>query len=373
MRQILHATATLVGMIVGVGLFAVPYVSAQAGFAIGVFWILLLGALALMIHLFFGEVVAGTAGKHRLAGYAERYLGHHGKQVVTVSQTIAFWGAQVAYLLVGGTFLRVLLNGFDGGSTLIYTVWVFALVALVTFFGLRLFDRVEFWMTLVLLVIVAVILGLGAPQVRLENLQGILPSAGFVPYGVVLFALGGAAAVSEMWEIVGHRTRLLRRSIVAGTLIAVAITLLFALVVVGISGVDTTEEAIRGLQTALGPRIVWLGALFGFFAVITSYLVLALYLTEMFQYDFRVKHLPAWLFAVWVPLALVFAGAQNFVAVLDIVGSVFGGFDGIMIVLVALAFFKRRHVTGQRWKMVLGALAMLLLAIGIAQKLYTLL
>ncbi|OGL66021.1 hypothetical protein A3B21_00640 [Candidatus Uhrbacteria bacterium RIFCSPLOWO2_01_FULL_47_24] len=373
MKAFFQATAAMIGMIVGVGIFAVPYVSAQAGFLVGLFWIVLLGLVSLFINLLFGELVAGTTGKHRLAGYAQRYLGRPAKSIVTISQTIAFWGAQLAYLIVGGTFLRILLNGYDGGSVMGYSLWLFAFVAIVTFFGLRIFGKIEFYLTWVLIAVIGVIFFAGVPNVDPSNFIGGDIAKIFLPYGVILFALGGSPAIPEMWDIVHGKKRALRAAIIAGTLISVLITLLFMLVVVGISGSATSQEAFVGLRGALPPFIIWLGALFGFLAVITSYLVIAMYLKELFQYDFRLKLFPAWLFAVWVPLILYFGGAQNFVRVLDIVGSVFGGFDALMIVLVSLAYAYRRHAPRKKLKTALGAIIMVLLAIGVIQKLLNIL
>lgn len=372
MKQFLHATATLIGMIVGAGIFAVPYVSAQAGVASGIFWIVLLTSVMLLVHLFFGEVVGGTQGKHRLAGYAHRYLGKHTKRVVLIAQTLGGWGAQLAYMVLSGVFLSVLFNGGEGGRV-VYSLVVFLIVALVTFFGVRLFDRIEFWLTWGLLAVIAIIFLKGAPFVEAMNFTSLQPGQFFFPYGVILFALGGAIAIPEMADLVGRRMRVLRASIVAGTVVSGLVTLLFMLVVVGISGYATTEEAFEGLRGTLGDGIIRLGAVFGFFSVITSYLLIPLYLKETFMYDFRVKPLPAWFFAVGMPLLFFLAGAQNFVDILDIMGSIFGGFDGIMILVVALAFFKRRHVARRKLKTALGIIGITLLAVGVIQKLVQLL
>lgn len=368
MKQFIYSTATLIGMIIGVGIFAVPYVSARAGFWVGAFWIAVLGLVTLVIHLYFGQVVSGTSGKHRLAGYAQRYIGHYSKQAVTISQTIAFWGAQLAYIIVGGAFLRAL---FNKGDSFWWGLGVFAFTAIISFFGLRLFRRVEFYMTVGLILVLGVIMAIGAPSAQLSNLSTAWQTSGlFIPYGVVLFALGGSAALPEMWEIVGRRKRIFQASIIAGTLAAVLLTFLFSLVVVGVSGTSTSPEALQGLTAVLGTGLARLGALAGFFAIITSYLVLALYLKELFQYDLRVKHLPAWVLAVCVPFLMFLAGAQDYTRVIDWIGSVFGGFDAIMIMLVAMMFFHRRQRDGLKWKIILGASIVLLLVVGIIQKLF---
>ena len=181
----------MIGMIVGVGIFAVPYVSAQAGFLVGLFWIVLLGLVSLCINLLFGELVAGTPGKHRLAGYAQRYLGRPTKSIVTISQTIAFWGAQLAYLIVGGTFLRILLNGYDGGSATGYSMWIFAFVAIVTFFGLRIFGKIEFYLTWALIAVIGFIFFIGAPHIIPQNFVGGDIAKIFLPYGNAQNYYGG--------------------------------------------------------------------------------------------------------------------------------------------------------------------------------------
>ena len=59
------ATATLIGTIVGVGIFGVPYVVAKSGFLLGLLFLFGLGGVALLLHLFYGEIVLRTPGGSR--------------------------------------------------------------------------------------------------------------------------------------------------------------------------------------------------------------------------------------------------------------------------------------------------------------------
>ena len=70
----------LVGMIIGVGIFGVPYVLSRAGLVPGIFYFIVLGAAIILVHLFYGEAVLRTNGRHRLVGYAEKYLGMWGRR-----------------------------------------------------------------------------------------------------------------------------------------------------------------------------------------------------------------------------------------------------------------------------------------------------
>ena len=72
MKNFVLATTTLVGAIVGLGIFGIPYTAARAGFFIVVIYIVILGIVALLIQLLYGEIVERTEGKHRLTGYTEK-------------------------------------------------------------------------------------------------------------------------------------------------------------------------------------------------------------------------------------------------------------------------------------------------------------
>lgn len=369
MKQFFHAVATLSGLIMGVGIFGVPYVAAQVGIWVGLFWILVVGAVVLTIHLLYGEVVAATPGKHRLPGYVGRVLGRHAKQVTLITEVVRFWGLQIAYLIVGGTFLSLLLSPIFGGTPFIYSMVLFGCVAVSTFFGLRLVDRIEFYLTWLLIFALALITGSGLQHIDWRN---FLTSGGaglFSPYGVIMVSLAGAAAIPTIWDIAKRNRRVFRASVIVGTLIPVIVTALFAFAVVGVTGISTSQESIAGLHGLLGSGIVLIGTVGGFLAIITSYLVIALYLQEMLRYDFLVKRSPAWAFAVGVPVLLYFAGAQNFISVIDIIGSVFFGVEGVLIIAIALLIMKRRHERAFRVKVVIGALVALFLIFGVVQKL----
>lgn len=340
MRYFLRSTATLTGMIIGVGIFGVPYVVAQAGFYLGLVWIFGIGILTLAVHLFYGQVVAATPGRHRLPGYADRYLGRHFKHLAATCEVIGYWGAQIAYIIVGGYFLSLL---FGGNTALVFSTAMFVFTAMIALFGVRILGRVELWMTGLLLLTVLVIVAAGAPSVRAVNLTAVNVSLWSLPFGIVLFALTGASAIPEMFDIAGRRRGTFSRSIILGSIIPIIITALFAWVVVGITGVSTTKAALDGLQAFLPPLVMKLGILFGFLAVITSYMVLALYLKELFAYDYRIKEFPAWFAGVCVPFVFFLAGARDFIRVIDLTGGIFTAFVSVIIPLAAIAMMRRRE------------------------------
>ena len=85
MNNFTLALSTLVGTIVGAGIFGIPFAMLKSGIVPGLFYLFLLGAIICLLHLFFGEVCLRTSGKHRLVGYANIYLGKWGKTVATLT------------------------------------------------------------------------------------------------------------------------------------------------------------------------------------------------------------------------------------------------------------------------------------------------
>jgi len=331
-KHFLFAVATLVGAIVGLGMFGIPYAVSRAGFFVGIGYIIVLGAVALLLHLIYGEVVERTHGKHRLTGYTEKYLGLRWKKVVGLTIALSIYGALLAYIIVGGKFLSLLFPGVL--DPFIFGIIFWFALSLLVWRGVRTVGWVELLMTGLLLVFVIIIFIWGAGDVRSANLPATDVTHFFLPYGVVLFALAGSLAIPEIRELITLDGKQYKRAIIIGSLIPVVIYLLFTFLVVGVSGANTSEEALQGLVGYLGAGIVRLGALFGILALATSYLVLGLNLKHTFEYDWNLRGALAGLLAVGVPLALFVAGFQQFITVISVSGAVLGAIIGIVILLI---------------------------------------
>jgi len=333
-KNFFYALSTLIGMIIGVGIFGIPYSFAQAGILVGFFYLIFLTLVVTTVHLLYGEIILRTGQDCRLVGYGERYLGAKGKTLTTGIVIFQFYGALLAYIIAGGYFLNIIFNRFFGGSDFSWSLIFFAFGALAIFFGLKMVSLSEFFMAILLVALAIFFVSRGAPLVNFENFKGFSLMKFFLPYGVIFFSLTGGAAVPELRQILKGQERKIKRVIILGTFIPAVIYLLFALVVVGITGEGTSENAISGLIPYLGQNIVIAGAIFGFLAVITSFLMLGLNLRKMFQLDYKLNKFLAWVLACFVPLIIFLAGFNDFIVVIGLIGAVAGGFEGIMTVLI---------------------------------------
>jgi tyrosine-specific transport protein len=337
----LCAVATLVGMIIGAGIFGIPYAVAQAGFFTGVFYLLLIGAAVVLVHLFYGEVVLRTNQPHRLVGYAGKYLGRRAKKIATLTVLFEYYGSLLAYLILGGDFLMIIFGSWLGGSKNLWAVIFFIVGAGLILYGVRSLAKNELFLVGLLLLTLSILLVIGSPWVDLDNLKGFNLKNSFLPYGVILFSLAGSVAIPEVRNIMKGQERKMKKAIIWGTVIPIIFYLFFALVIVGVTGLCTSEDAIGSLASLLGNKVVMLGAVFGILAILTSFLVLGHGLEEIFHDDFRLNKKVSLALALLVPLAAYLLGLRSFVLIIGIVGALVSGLDGILTILI---YFKAKKM-----------------------------
>ena len=334
-KSFFEAIAILVGTIMGAGVLGIPYAVAKAGFVTGLVLMILLGLGVLIINLAVGEFVLRTKGNHQLTGYAEKYLGKKGKLVMTLTMIVGLYGALVAYLIGSGEALSAIFNGNPFFHSLVF----FAAVSLIIYFGVRAVGHSELFFVFIFLTILLLISIFSFSSIDMSNLKGFnFYNSGLI-YGVVLFALGGAISIPEMKEELVKNKKSLKKAIIIGTLIPIVFYPLFAFVVVGVTGGNTTEISTVGLGNVVGQYVVMFGNLFAVFVMATSFLTLGLGLKEMYNYDYKINKKLAWLLTIIVPLGLFLLGIRSFINTLGFTGAIAGGIEGILFILI---FWKAR-------------------------------
>ncbi|MCH7605313.1 amino acid permease [Patescibacteria group bacterium] len=340
------ALSTLIGTIIGAGIFGLPFVISKSGIIPGLFYLLILGGAVTLLHLFIGEIALRTSEKHRLIGYAGIYLGNWGKGLATISTFVGTIGALLAYIIIGGIFLQKVVSPFVPISEMTLSLLFWAGLSLFILRGIQLITKAEFVMNIALFSVIAVVFIFAFPHVKTQNFQLFDASNIMLPFGVVLFALAGWSAIPEIADLFKKRKerKNLDNLIVWSSIIVIGLYALFTFFVVGVSGGDTSPDAIAGLEPLLGGNIVILGALFGLIAIAASFLVLGNYLKNSLRYDFHFPYFPAAFIAIFVPLLLFLAGFQDFITVIGLVGVFIGVVEGILIVLI----FQKAKKKGDR-------------------------
>jgi len=331
-KEVFEAIATLVGVVIGAGILGIPYVIAKSGLLVGIIDILIIGATMLMMNLFLGEIVLRTRGDHQLTGYAEIYLGQKGKFFMTLAMFIGTYGALTAYLIGEGKVLSAIF----GGPEILYSLIFFLIVSIIVANGIKMVEKAELLFVTIFLTIIIAICAIAIFHTNTANWVEYDFTQMFLPFGVVLFAFLGSAAIPEMREeLINHRKDM-KKAILIGSCIPIIVYLLFAAAVVGVSGKDTTEIATIGLGQNLGEGMIILSNIFAMLTMTTAFIALSLAIVEVWNYDYKLKRK----FSLWltlsIPLIAFLLGIKSFINTIGIVGAFAGGIEGILIVMMMM-------------------------------------
>ncbi|MDP2586595.1 MAG: aromatic amino acid transport family protein [Candidatus Komeilibacteria bacterium] len=336
---LLEAIAVLVGTTIGAGILGLPYVFYQAGFLTGLLIMTAIFLTVLLLNLHLGEIVTSTKGYHQLSGYAEKYLGKTGKYIMFCSVVFGFYGALLAYIIGEGKVLAAL----TGGSPFVYSLLFFAFASLLIYLGLKVIEKAELFLTAGILTVVLLLALWSTNALNWSNLAEFDLYKLFIPYGVVLFAMGGLSAIPQQAQILAGHGKKLKLAIILGTLIPFLVYLVFAAIVIGVSGSSTTEVASIGLGLTLGPAMIIVANIFAFLTMSTSFLTLGLALKNTYNYDFNLNKKLSWLLTVSVPLLIFVAGFNDFEKVLGLGGAIGGGLQGILLGVIYMRLKKNRE------------------------------
>jgi len=342
MSNFVKALSVFVGTIIGVGIFGLPWVAAKSGFFVLLSYFLLIGAVALVIHLIVGDIIIGTKEKHRFPGYVYKYLGKRWGRISLVSMCFGLFGAQLAYLIIGGTFLQGLMPVL-GSNILIYVLIFFAFASFLIYRGTKGIAWAEFVIVGLFFALLLFFSVWAVPQVDVSNLFKVDFNYLILPYGIVVFALWGSAILPEVKEILKGNRKQLRKVIFSGLLIAAITYLLFAGLVAGISGSLTSEDAFAGLVDKLGTGIVRLGYIFGLVTCFSSFIALGLTLKKIFHLDMRLPKFVSWSIAAFLPLILFLLGLRQFIQIISFTGALAVGLEGFIVILLYRTFLRKKH------------------------------
>ena len=337
----IFALASIIGTIIGAGIFAIPYVMAQSGVFTSLFYFAVLGIVVLFLTLFFGEIVLRTKERHRLIGYAGKYLGKKAKTIEALTMITGTIGALVVYIILGGDFLKIIFPLHL--SSLQWSLIFWGVLSLFVFLGIRSIAPVELLINVAFFIICGIIFFFGLPKFHFSYLKLIDIHHLFLPYGVVLFSLVGWNAVPEIEKLLLVK-RDLKKVIIWALLISISFYFLFGLIISGITGTSTTKEAFRGLVPVLGQKIMVLGGLFGLFCVSTSFLILANYLKNALIFDYHFYRILGFVIATFTPLFLFIIGFREFLPIVSFIGAFMGVVEGTIISLT----FKEAKLRGDR-------------------------
>ncbi len=339
----------MVGTIIGAGVFGLPAMFARVGFWPGTFLFWGLAGAVTCVHLLFVDIGLSFRMKQRLVGYAKDVLGEGGFLVASITYPLSSIGMILAYLILGGEFLDEILSlaGW-GGHVLSWQILFWIGGAIIVLFGLKFVARLESIATTLLLISMVLISFLTTRHLQLPYTFQQHWNDLLIPFGIFLFSLSGMKIVSEVVDVTRPRRRDAMWAVGVGTLVSALLSWIFGVSLFLKAGSQISARPLDFIH--LLPAVWgWLIPVFGFLAIVTSYVAVAQDLKATLHLDFHLEKFMAWVTALGVPGILLFLTARNFLATINIVGSVFEAINGILISMIAFLILRKRSSASWVW------------------------
>jgi len=325
-----EAVALILGGMIGAGILGIPYAVAKVGLGIGVLYILTLGILMIGLNLMVGEIAVRTKEPLQMVGFAGKYLGRWGKIVMMILIYLISFSVQTIYMIGEGETLSALF----GGQPIWWSIGFWLVISFILILGVNAIKRVEMFLLFGLLTVVFLVVFFSCPHLKFEHFVYYNFANILLPYGVILFALSGTGAIPEAHALLEKKKGNFKKAILISGSIGILIYIIFTIVVVGVTGGETTEIATVGLGNTIGPIVLIFGNLFAAIAMAGCSLINMLSLRDSLSWDIKLSRSKAILLVCFVPLVIYLLGMRSFIKTIDLVGGVFCSLQVFLTLLI---------------------------------------
>ncbi|MBA3722867.1 MAG: tyrosine transporter [Parachlamydiaceae bacterium] len=344
------------GCCIGAGMLGLPVLSAAAGFQPSFFvffvcWLFMVttGLLLLEVNLWYGKEIS-------IITMAERTLGRYGKIATWSVFLFLFYSLMVAYIAASGSLVTDFIEQMTGAQI---KAWIGSLMFCILFGGLiymgtKAVDWFNRLLMLGLILFYALLVVLGAKYVNPDLLKHRDWSAATWVIPAVIVSFGFHNLVPSLTTYMHGNIRSLKLIIIIGSVIPLFIYLMWEWLILGIVplsefklALDQGEIATHALKNAVGfSWIVDIAEAFAFFAIITSFLSVALSFVDFLADGLNVKKTPSGkIFLLALVLGPPFILALIYPTIFLMALNYAGGFGAVILfgILPALMVWKGRY------------------------------
>jgi len=338
----------LASLIVGAGMFSLPHVFVRTGVIYGFIALLFFTWVSISLNARYAKIIDQNGTNNRFAGYAKKYLGQTGYVSALVFALGGIVFALTVYIALATSFFTLVFPSFPAViGALVF--WVIGTI--IVFLGTKNASTASI-AVFVAMTIIIILFGLFA-LVRggADNLSTLVLfdySNLFLPFGPLLFALSGRAALSSIREGYKEKEYSLQnfqKAIRLGVVIPAIIYIVFVVAVIALSPAGVTPDAVTGLTALPAWGLAAIGIL-GLLAILDSYVLLGMEFAGVVSKDVRTSRTVSYLLLAIIPIAIYFLGSSDFLLLVGIAGGVFLAAESIMVILMGQRAFGSRPSDG---------------------------
>ncbi len=339
----LEIAVSLLGTIIGAGIFGLPAVFSKAGILGGTIIFIIILGIVLIINQLYIDVIYSVRGNYRLPGYAQKILGRKAYWLAITSMVGKTSGTMLAYIILGGTFLQMLFSGLGiEYPAWVWTIGFWGVCSMVVFYGIKAVSEVEgelTWMLIGFMLFTALIL---FPFIQWDRTLAVNANGFIGSFGIIFFATTAMTVLPDLKELAKRKQKEFRIGTALAVLGAGALSWLFGVI---IASVYPAVSSVEDIQKAFPQIFWWLIPLIGLLAVSTSYLTFTQALKNLLHIDLKLQRVPAWIVSVVTPVLLFVLVSRDFLSTIGFVGGVLTTLNGLIVCLAAYKIFNKPQKT----------------------------
>lgn len=278
--RIVSGTLLISGTTIGAGMLGIPLVTGIAGFMPGLVITVLVWFFMYCTGLLFLEVTLWMPDGSNILSMTQRFLGRKGKYLSGGMFLFLYYCLMIAYFAAGAPILAEAINSIFGLQLVGWQVFfIFGLIfGIIVGIGPKSIDRTNIMLSVGMIVAWVLLIGKGSSEVETKLLKFSNWKAMLFAAPMLFGAFGFHNVVPSLCTYLKRDVKVLRRSILLGSLIPLVVYVVWQWLIIGSIPQDVIEQTLREgnpitvvFQEKLGhPWIAKLGQFFAFFAIVTS-------------------------------------------------------------------------------------------------------
>ncbi len=370
------AALMLIGMIIGAGIFSLPYSVGKAGIIWGSIHFLIAFFVILKLHILYGNVIYNLP-KNRFLGYVKVLLNKKMERISLVNILFSYYGSLLIYAILGGFFL---FNIFPFLNSFYWSFIFLAIGGVFVLFNFENISKINFYLTIPLIILMILISFLFLTKIDFNNfykLNRFFSSSWFLPYGIFIFSFSGFAVLPDISDFLKNKKESypfnqLRKTILISQIAVAAVYFLFIFSVLGLFGEEVKENIFSAVSQILGAKGMYIMSFTGMLAVLTSFLALSQDFKYIYLVDLNFSLLKSFLLIISPLVVFLFLANQRFVEIMSFVGGLSFGVFGLIVLAMNRKIEDKKNTEGGFFKnIILRGMTIILTIFIILTILYT--
>ena len=314
MSNFFLSSLILLSTVIGVGVFALPFVLVKSGLAWYIFWSIFWLLTLSLFYLIYLELLLKSGGRVNFPGILANFIKPIFRFVGWLLDIITYGVTLLLYLLVVSEFIPELIPMNPLLAKIIFSLISFVFVV----FNLKIFSRLEAFLGILIIFLTLYFAYFGFTQGTFLSIS--FDNKPLAAYGPLFFALSGISAVPVMYDLLKDKKKFFITTSLTYFIIVI-IYFLFALGIVYLTSGNVDEMSLVTLKKYLKPQVFNLSIVLLLINIFTTFIEMLYYLKRGLQNEFNFSSSLSNIFILFFIIFLSFLPKFHFLSLIEFLGN----------------------------------------------------